>query len=563
MSRDQEPTVTEEPYLPAVPAALNPRRWKAMPIIALAVSIIIMDATIVNVVLPVLIRDINLTASDAEWINSVYALVFASLLITVGRIGDIFGRRRLLIVGILIFGFASVLAAMSYSGTTLIAARLLQGVGGAMILPATLSTVNALFHGRERGIAFAIWGSTIGGMAAVGPVVGGWLTTYFTWRWAFLINIPIVLIVLVGTLLWVPETKDEHAERRVDFPGVALSITGLGGVVFAMIEGARYGWWAALEPLTIGGFSWTWSISPVPASLVLGVLLLTVFVFVERAKARAGSPALLDLSLLGIRSFRYGAIAALIVALGEFGMLFALPLFLQGALGYTALQTGWLILALAVGTFLISGGTPQLTQRLGGRSVVRIGLLLEAVAIAGLGLSISLTVSGGVLAAWLFLYGAGVGMATAQLTSVILIDVPVAQSGQASGLQSTVRQLGAALGIAVLGTLLVSTLGVATANNLSSVPGLSGPAQKQAVAIVSGSAGAAIPELGAIPGGQPVRAAAESAMVTAARITTLSAAAIILLGLLATIALPPMRPQDAGDLDDVAMVRPSPEAALE
>jgi len=545
--------VTEALHLPAEPPARNPQRWKAMPIIALAVSIIIMDATIVNVVLPVLIRDINLTASDAEWVNSVYALVFASLLITVGRIGDIFGRRRLLIVGILVFGLASGLAAMSYSGTTLIAARLLQGVGGAMILPATLSTVNALFHGRERGIAFAIWGSTIGGMAAVGPVVGGWLTTSFTWRWAFLINIPIVLIVLVGALLWVPETKDEHVERRVDLLGVALSIVGLGCVVFALIEGARYGWWAALEPLTIGVFSWTWSISPVPVSMVLGVLLLTAFVFVERARARTGSPALLDLSLLGIRSFRYGAIAALIVALGEFGMLFALPLFLQGALGYTALQTGWLILALAVGTFLISGGTPALTQRLGGRSVVRIGLFLEAVAITGLGFTISLTASGGVLAAWLFLYGAGVGMATAQLTSVILIDVPVAQSGQASGLQSTVRQLGAALGIAVLGTLLVSTLGVATANNLSSVPGLSEPAQKQAVAIVSGSAGAAIPELGAIPGGQPVQAAAESAMVTAARITTLSAAAIILLGLLATIALPPMKTQDEESQPDAAV----------
>ena len=357
--------MTDAPPSPTVETALNPKRWKAMPIIALAVSIIIMDATVVNVVLPVLIRDISLTASDAEWINSVYALVFASLLITVGRIGDIFGRRRLLIIGILIFGVASVLAAMSYSGTTLIAARLLQGVGGAMILPATLSTVNALFTGRERGIAFAIWGSTIGGMAAVGPVVGGWLTTSFTWRWAFLINIPIVLIVLIGTLLWVPETKDAHVERGVDIPGVVLSIAGLGGIVFALIEGQRYGWGTSTAPLTIGGFSWTWSISPVPLAIVLGALtLMTTFVLVQRAKARDGKPALLDLSLLGIRSFRYGAIAALIVALGEFGMLFALPLFLQGALGYTALETGLLILALAIGTFLISGGTPQLTQRL-------------------------------------------------------------------------------------------------------------------------------------------------------------------------------------------------------
>ncbi|WP_407342950.1 MFS transporter [Pengzhenrongella phosphoraccumulans] len=152
-----------QPQPDTAPAVLNPRRWRAMPIIALAVSVIIMDATVVNVVLPVLIRDISLTATDAEWVNSVYALVFASLLITVGRIGDVFGRRRLLIVGIIVFGIASALAATADSGATLIAARLLQGAGGAMILPATLSTINALFTGRERGIAFAIWGSTIGG----------------------------------------------------------------------------------------------------------------------------------------------------------------------------------------------------------------------------------------------------------------------------------------------------------------------------------------------------------------------------------------------------------------
>lgn len=524
---------------------LHPRRWKAMPIIALAVSIIIMDATVVNVVLPVLIRDISLTAADAEWVNSVYALVFAALLITVGRIGDIFGRRRLLIVGIIIFGIASALAAMSDSGATLIAARLLQGAGGAMILPATLSTVNALFTGRERGIAFAIWGSTIGGMAAVGPLVGGWLTTDFSWRWAFLINIPIAVIVLVGTLLWVPETKDPHAERGADVAGVVLSILGLGALVFGLIEGQRYGWWTTTEQLTVGSFRWGWSISPVPVAFMLGAAMLFAFVLVERSRARAHKPALLDLTLMGIRSFRYGSIAALVVALGEFGMLFALPLFLQGALGYTALDTGLLILSLAVGTFLISGGSAQLTRRLGGRGVVRVGLLLEAVAITGLGLSISLTANGWLLAAWLFLYGIGVGMATAQLTSVILADVPVSQSGQASGLQSTFRQLGSALGIAVLGTLLVSTLAAQAAENLSAVPGLDPGARTSIVSVVKDSAGAAIPEIGSLPQGSPAaQAAAETAMVTAARTTTLSAAGIILLGLLATIALPAMRPED-------------------
>jgi EmrB/QacA subfamily drug resistance transporter len=524
-----------------------------MPIIAIAVSIIIMDATVVNVVLPVLIRDINLTAADAEWVNSVYALVFAALLITVGRIGDIFGRRRLLIVGITIFGIASVLAAMSGSGATLIAARLLQGVGGAMILPATLSTVNALFTGRERGIAFAIWGSTIGGMAAVGPLVGGWLTTDFSWHWAFLINIPIVVIVLFGTLRWVPETKDPHAERGADIPGVVLSILGLGALIFGLIEGQRYGWWDTTEEFTVGTFRWTLPISPVPLAFLLGVTALLAFVFVEGSKARSGKPVLLDLSLMGIRSFRYGSIAALVVALGEFGMLFALPLFLQGVLGYTALSTGLLILSLAIGTFLISGGTAQLSRRLGGRGVVRLGLLLEAVAITGLGLSINPAANGWLLAAWLFLYGIGVGMATAQLTSVILADVPVSQSGQASGLQSTFRQLGSALGIAILGTLLVSTLATQAAGNLEAVPGLGPDARSTIVSVVKNSAGAAIPDVGALPqGGQPAQDAAETAMVTATRTTTLSAAGIILLGLLATIALPAGRPEEEGQADPLA-----------
>jgi EmrB/QacA subfamily drug resistance transporter len=535
-------TIVAETTLSAPVMELNPRRWKAMPIIALAVSIIIMDATVVNVVLPVLIRDISLTASDAEWVNSVYALVFAALLITVGRIGDILGRRRLLLVGIVIFGVASAFAAMSDTGAALIAARLLQGVGGAMILPATLSTVNALFTGRERGIAFAIWGSTIGGMAAVGPLVGGWLTTDYSWRWAFLINIPIAVIALVGALLWVPETKDPHARRGNDLGGVVLSIIGLGAIVFGLIEGQRFGWWATTERLSVGSFTWSWGLSPIPIAFAVGIISLVGFVRLEKWLARTRRPALLDLTLFGIRSFRYGAIAALIVALGEFGMLFALPLYLQGALGYTALNTGLTVVALAGGTFLISGASAQFTRRLGGSGVVRLGLLLEAVAVGGLGLSISLTANAWVLAAWLFLYGIGVGLATAQLTSVILVDVPVEQSGQASGLQSTVRQLGSALGIAILGTILVSTLATATTANLHSVAGLDASSQRQFVAVVKGSAGAAIPELGSMPGaGVAVRTAAEGAMVTAARITTLSAAGIILLGLVATLGLPASR----------------------
>lgn len=282
---------------------------------------------------------------------------------------------------------------------------------------------------------------------------------------------------------------------------------------------------------------------------------MVAFVLVERGRARAGRPVLLDLGLLRIRSLRYGSIAALIVSLGEFGMLFALPLYVQSVLGFTALNTGLLILALAIGTFLISGGTAQLAGRMGGRSIVRIGLLLEIIAVAGLALSISATANAWVLAAWLFLYGVGVGLATAQLTNVIMVDVPVAQSGQASGLQSTVRQLGAALGVAVLGTVLVTTLANAASSNLEQIAGLSPQAQEQTVSVVKGSAGAAIPGLSSMPGSsEEVQAAAEDAMVTAARVTTFGAAFALLVGLVATVGLPatpPARRED-DDADDVA-----------
>ena len=167
------------------------RRWVAMPFIALGVAMIIVDATIVNVAIPTIIRELHTTASSAEWVNSIYSLVFASLLITLGRVGDMYGRRRLFMTGTIWFVVASLVAATASSSGMLIFGRFLQGIGGAMILPATLSTVNSLFRGRERAIAFAIWGSTIGGMAAVGPFLGGVLTTDLSWRWAFLINVPL------------------------------------------------------------------------------------------------------------------------------------------------------------------------------------------------------------------------------------------------------------------------------------------------------------------------------------------------------------------------------------
>lgn len=537
--RPASSTPPGQPATPAQPAQLDqqspqavtptptPRRWWALATVALGVSIIIMDATVVNVSLPVIIEDLQLTATQAEWMNAIYSLVFASLLLTVGKVGDLTGRRRVFLVGITLFTAASVAAGLATAGQLLIGARLVQGIGAAMILPATLSTVNALFHGRERAIAFAVWGSTIGGMAALGPLVGGWLTTHYSWSWAFWINIPIGLLVIGGILLAVPETRDERARPGLDIVGVLQSSIGLGAIVFALIEGQTYGWWRQADG----------SISPVPIVLIGGLLLMAAFVGTQRSRARSGRVALVDLGLLGVRSFRFGSIAALIVALGEFGLLFTLPLLLQNALGYSALGTGWLIVSLAVGTFLISGMTPQLTARHGARTVVRAGLAAEAIAVAGLAVTISASISGWLIAAWLFLYGIGVGMATAQLTSVILADIPVRESGQASGLQSTFRQLGSALGVAILGSLLIGTLGRATETGLVD-RGAHEQVAAQVSDVVTHSAGAVIPSLQADPATAAAGAVANDAMIQASKVTTGIASLIIAMGLAATWALP-------------------------
>lgn len=517
-----------------LPAEPSKRRWLALATVALGVSLIVMDATVVNVALPVIIEDLHLTATQAEWMNAVYSLMFAALLLTLGRVGDLYGRRRLFGVGMVVFVLASVAAGFSPSGGALIAARLVQGIGAAAILPATLSTINAVFRGRERAIAFAVWGSTIGGMAALGPLVGGWLTTDYTWRWAFWINVPVGLLVLVGIVLWVPETRDEATCPGMDLAGVALSALGLGLIVFALIEGQHYGWWRQESG----------AISPVPIALAVGLLLMVGFVAVQRVRARKGLVVLVDLRLLSVRSFRFGSIAALIVALGEFGLLFTLPLLLQNALGYSALGTGWLIVSLAVGTFLISGMTPPLTARYGGRAVVRMGLGAEAFAVAALALTLSASISGWLIAVWLFLYGVGVGMATAQLTSVILAEIPVAKSGQASGLQSTFRQLGSALGVAILGTLLIGSLGRSTTTNLDAA-GVPPVASNQVVEVVTGSAGAVIPTLQENPATAAAGDAAAAGMISASKVTTGVAAIIIGIGLAATWALPAIPPPPA------------------
>ncbi len=514
-------------------AKASRRRWFGLVIISLGVSLIIVDSTIVNVAVPSIIDDLGITSSQAQWVQEVYTLVFAALLLVFGRLADRFGRRRLFAIGALVFGLASVLAATADGAAWLISARALQGVGGAMMLPTSLSLLNATFRGRDRGIAFGIWGATIGGTAALGPLLGGWLTTSFSWRWAFGINIPLAAVVIIGLYLLVDESREEGV-RGADWLGAVLATVGFGAVVFGLIEGRSYGWWGSTTDLQIGGWTWPWSVSPVAVAFVVGFTALTVFVLVERRRNRAGQVSMLDLDLFSITSFRNGNIAALIVSLGEFGLLFALPLWFQNVLGYTAFETGLVLLALATGSFVASGLGAAIGRSRSPVFIVRLGIALEIAGIAGIALLLRPDSSWVVTAPLLFVYGIGVGFATAQLTGVVLADVPVERSGQGSGTQSTARQVGSAFGIAVLGTILFSVLGAQLDSRLED-QGVPEPARTQLVEAVKGSAGAVIPSLAANPETAAAADDARTAFTDATRVSAAAAAGFLVLGLLASL----------------------------
>jgi EmrB/QacA subfamily drug resistance transporter len=520
-----------------VTGAGDRRRWWGLAFIALGVAMIIVDATIVNVAVPSIINDLHITSTQAQWIQEAYTLVFASTLLVFGRLADRFGRRLLFLVGVATFTFSSVLAAMAPSGTVLIAARVAQGIGGAMMLPTSLSLLNAGFRGKDRAVAFAIWGSTIGGAAALGPLLGGWLTTSFSWRWAFGINIPLGLAVAIGTLVFVRESKEGAVAGGADYLGAALSVVGFTGIVFGLIEGRNYGWWSLEKPFTFLSWTWTSVLSPVPVAFAVGGAALVLFVALERRRNAAGLPVLLDLGLFRISSFRNGNVVALIVSLGEFGILFSLPLWFQNVRGFSAFETGAALLPLAFGSFAASGLGAQLTQRRGAVVSVRLGILLEIIGIVSLGLAISATRAWWPTLPALFVYGLGVGLATAQITGVVLVDVPVAKSGQGSGTQSTSRQIGSALGIAILGTVLFTALGANLDRQLEQVPGLSAQQRAAAVESVKVTAGAVIPDLESNPVTRPIAQDAKVALSRASSLSAFVAAGFLGLGLLASFAL--------------------------
>ncbi|WP_172461495.1 DHA2 family efflux MFS transporter permease subunit [Branchiibius hedensis] len=519
------------------------RRWIGLIAVALGVALIVVDTTIVNVITPSVIDDLGINSSQAQWIQEGYTIVFAALLLLTGRLSDLWGAKQLFLAGVAFFGVTSVLAGLAGSGELLIAARFLQGIGAAMILPTSLALLNQMFTGKARGMAFAVWGTTIGAATAVGPVIGGWLSEHSTWRWAFGINVPLtILILIIGTLFL---TTSARSSGGVDLFGAALSILGLGALAFGLVEGRTYGWITSAEPFHVLGATWGSGASPAFVALLASAVLLGAFVWRQVIVSRGGTRhyPLMDVKLFSIASFRNGNIATVIIGLGEFGIIAVLPLWLQFTLGYSALEAGAMLVAIAVGSFVASGISFPLADsgKATALDLVRAGLILEVVGLLALGLVALLTdAQWWLIAAALFFYGIGVGLATAQVTNVVLAEIPENEGGQGSGIQSTFRQLGSALGIAVLTTAFFSTLSSTLNSKLLGIGISSADATRYSEAVTK-SAGASIESLAAQPATAAIGHAAEEAMSHALALGSFLAAGFLVLGVIATAFIPQRR----------------------
>ena len=440
--------------------------WLALTILVGGLAVVSLDSTILGVAVPSIVHDLHMDLADAEWLNSLYPAVVGSLLLATGTLADRFGRHRMFMIGLIIFASASLLAGLSPSIGPLIGTRALQALGAASIMPSTLSTVNTLFRGAIRAIAFGIWGAVIAGAAALGPIVGGALTQWLSWRWIFFINVPLAIILATAAKFGVPETSKQVLRqrktdlKRFDFLGLVLSNIGFASLIFAIIEGPNIGWWKPSAPLHLFGTTWStsYAISVVPLVGGVAVISLGVFFWWEVRRNRRTKHVVLDLSLFRIPTFTWGSLTVAMVSIGEFSLLFVLPLYLIHVLDHTTVEAGAMLASMATGAFISGLIAHRFAVKLGSPRTVILGLSLEVAAVIALVVMVGPHASGWSFTVPLGIYGLGVGLASAQLTGIILSGVPVGKSGQASGTQSTVRQVGSAMGTAFSGTALAVVL---------------------------------------------------------------------------------------------------------
>jgi EmrB/QacA subfamily drug resistance transporter len=451
MSRSAPPRSESTLSTPRI--VTNP--WIILLVLALGFFMILLDTTIVNVAIPSMIDGLHASLDQVLWVVNAYILVYAVLLITAGRLGDMYGPKRMFILGLVIFVVSSAACGLSQNSGQLIFFRMLQGVGGAILTPQSLSIITSIFPPEKRGGAFGLWAAVAGAASAAGPTLGGYLTTTFSWRAIFYVNVPIGIAAVILAYLLMPELTI-HRKHHLDMVGVGLASVGLSAFVFALIEGQRYqgGRISDVGAFSIGPVQASlWSI---PTILVAGIVLIIAFVLYEM-RHQEGEP-LLPLSLFHDRNFAVANSVSAIVTFGIMALFLPLAIFLQSVLGMPAENAGFVLVPSSLTSIVISPIAGRLSDRGYGKWVLVFGLVLFAI---GMGLVISvasLSAVGTTFTLPLIIAGIGMGCTFAPMVTMAMRNVHPTQAGAASGLLNTIRQVGGAVGIAVIGATLQNRL---------------------------------------------------------------------------------------------------------
>ncbi|MEI7603530.1 MAG: MFS transporter [bacterium] len=437
---------------------VNPiKKWGVLVTLSLALFIIILDSTILNVSMAYVVKDLNTDLKTIQWATTLYSLIVAALTITGGRLGDLFGRKKMFVIGAVIFALGSFMVSISNSATMLITSMaLIEGTGAALMMPATASLLVSTFKGRERAIAFGVWGGIAGAAAAFGPIVGGLITTNYTWHWAFRINVIVTLVLIAGAFL-IKEVKDKYHKPQLDIVGVILSAVGMATLVYGIIESSTFGWLQAKMPYEIFGNSYDLlGLSITPYAIIFGLIIIGLFILWERKRENDGQQPLISMHIFQNKQFVSGSVTTAIMALGQAGLIFSIPVFYQAVKGKDALGTGLSLLPMSLSLLIAAPLSGALSKKVKPRVLVQIGLVFNI--IGSFLLYLGLNVNSDVLqfAPGQILFGIGFGLISAQITNITLSAVDIKYAGEASGLNSTIRQLGASLGSAIIGAVFLA-----------------------------------------------------------------------------------------------------------
>ncbi|HEX3095768.1 MAG TPA: MFS transporter, partial [Patescibacteria group bacterium] len=436
------------------------KKWGGLVVLSLALAIIIIDTTLLNVSLKAIINDLHTNLKNMQWVITIYSLILAAFTITGGRLGDLFGRKRMFLVGAVVFAIGSFIASISTNVGMMIAGEaIIEGIGAAMMMPATASLLITNFKGRDRSIAFGVWGGIAAASSAIGPILGGWLTTNYSWRWGFRINIVVVALVLLGSYL-IKENHSLRAEKsKIDFVGIILSSLGLLSLAFGFIQASTYGWFKVKEQLVLFGHNINLgSLSATPLFLLFGAIVLALFVFWEKNYESKGKTPLLSLHLFQNKQFVAGASTMAVLALGQSGLFFAVPVFLQAVRHLDALHTGLTLLPMSISLLVAAPLSAFLIKFIRPKLLIQTGMSLSLISFIVMRASLSINTTALQLAPAFVLFGFGMGLIMAQVSNLTLSAVSPKEAGEASGVNNTLRMVGQTLGTAILGAILLSVL---------------------------------------------------------------------------------------------------------